>query len=507
MNQKILNEVYRVKSLMSLNENILKDVDNLTNIIKRLKNERAVSKQTRAIAEAINAYFVDSKVLKDVNINNLLKSANAQKIINDLKRIFQDTSPEYSILSRLERDLQGKQIGQVINRVKGNVNNLKPKKLTKVEQLLNYKPIATKLRDVIASHTKDWQRMILTWTGNLDKYVENIYSHLLDVVQTLLNEKRYDETTLRAINTEMKLLEDKYKIDMSILYDDLKDGLKTLKDSKGNQLLTPRQIQDIIKELEKTAPWASKEKTQLESFWETTYGAKMIGGIGIKKSERVTKLFNITERTLAFLFTGYLRKFREYYPWLRTVKGSVKFYFWLLFCKYVIYQSVITLGIMMLMGSSHALGLESPENIKFTEKFKQILKSKWENLIFDEEGGFNVSSFLPFEYIWGDIMKGWEGVMGNQFTLTDYILSKRDKYNIRMKQQYDEFIKKHPQYSKDDYEKLKELYPDLESIKKIKPQKTPQPTQNKPTPPQQPTQNKPTPPQQTDIDKMNDIFK
>ena len=208
-------------------------------------------------------------------------------------------------------------IGGVVKKLsKAEAEKLNPKTIKWWERVLS---TDLTISDLIKGLIDDFvNRMILKRSGS-QQYVNDLISKLQKSLNDSLEYRRGDKgdiTQLRNINTMIRVLEQKYKIDSDAFYDGIEQVLKRKYPDNSYE------VRDLIEQVKKQNPFTTGRAGALTEFFNNTASSKYIRSLrkSIFGSEKSKNFKEFCERTLSLLAVGSPKtkaEFAEYFS-----KGS-----------------------------------------------------------------------------------------------------------------------------------------------------------------------------------------
>lgn len=204
-------------------------------------------------------------------------------------------------------------IGGIVKKLsKAEAKDLQPKTIKWWERVLSTDLTVSDLLKGLVDDTVN--RGILRRAGT-QKYVDDLISKLQKSVDDSLILKRgekADITQLRNINTMIRVLEQKFKIDSDSFYDAIQNVLKSK--YPGNTY----EIEDLMKQVKTLNPFQTGRAGWMTEFFNNTASSKYIRSL--RKSffgkEKAKSFMEFCERTLSLLVSGTPKtkaEFAEYF--------------------------------------------------------------------------------------------------------------------------------------------------------------------------------------------------
>ena len=333
--QNILNKTRRT---IADDDEIFKSIKDFPSLaVKLFKNNSIFTPiQQKTVVNAItDAISLDSsKFSTSVNLitdalMGLGKFPNSAKplieeyskliIKNDVKQTLRIKYPEvYSKLFKAK--------GIVKKLSDAEAKNLSPKTIKWWERVLSTDKT---ILDILKGWTDDAvNRLILKNQGN-QKYIDNLFSKLQQATEDSINKlkrgEKADITLLRNINTNVRVLADKYKADSDAIYDELGELLN--KKYPGRF----KEIDDIINQIKKNNPFQTDPPRwgALTQFLNNTATSKLMGNLrkGIFGKERTKEWSEFFERTVSLLGSGAPKSIQEWSSYFqRGTPGLIELY-------------------------------------------------------------------------------------------------------------------------------------------------------------------------------------
>jgi hypothetical protein len=284
-----------------------------------IQQKNLVDKITDAISKDPSKYSRSSDLITDSlmmlskfpeSATPLIKEYSKLIVKNDVNQLLKIKYPK--VYSQLFP-----KVGGIVKKLsKAEAKNLKPKTIQWWERVLSTDLTVSDLIKGLIDDTVN--RAILRRRGT-QQYVDDLISKLQKSVNDSLNLKRgetADITQLRNINTMIRTLEQKFKIDSDAFYDAVEDVLKTK--YPGNTF----EIQDLMKQVKSLNPFKTGRAGALTEFFNNTATSKYFKSLGksIFGDEKAKNFKEFCERTLSFLIAGTPKtkaEFAEYFS-----KGS-----------------------------------------------------------------------------------------------------------------------------------------------------------------------------------------
>jgi len=270
-------------------------------------------------------------------------------------------------------------IGGIIKKLSAaEAKDLNPKTIKWWERVLSTDLTISDLIKGLIDDTVN--RMLLNRRGT-QTYVDDLISKLQKSVDQSLKLKRgekADITQLRNINTMIRVLEQKFKIDSDAFYDAIENVLKSK--YPGNSY----EVRDLMKQVKTLNPFKTDRFGALTEFFNNTASSKYLRSLrkSIFGGEKAKNFKEFCERTLYLLTTGTPKTKAEFAEYFSKGTPGIK-------------QLWIDLNIAMHVGMPITLSIfgtlfnvlnmsifgNNTETKSWVEDFKQRLYTRYRNML------------------------------------------------------------------------------------------------------------------------------
>jgi hypothetical protein len=265
-------------------------------------------------------------------------------------------------------------------------------------------------------------RMLLKRRG-YQQYVDDLISKLQKSVDDSLKLKRGDKadiTQLRNINTMIRVLEQKFKIEADGFYTEIENVLKTKYPDNSYE------VRKLIEQVKSLNPFTTGRAGALTEFWKNTASSKYIRNLrkSIIGSEKSKNFKEFCERTLSLLVVGTPKtkaEFAEYFS--KGTPGIKQLWFDLNVAMHVGMPITLSIfGTLFNVLNMSIFGNDTETKGWFAD-FKQRLYTRYKNML-DLWGALGVAIPIhPYGYnIYESIKSTVQDIYDNKFSIKKLVL-------------------------------------------------------------------------------------
>jgi hypothetical protein len=405
-------------------DDIFKSLKDTKTLATKLLNDYSIFNQTQLdglIDMLVNQVSSDpknySKIIGDLS-NEIMTQKNlpqsSKKLIDDYASLI--SARVKNKLSIKHPDIYNalfKAKGLVKKLSKSEAKNLSSKTIKWWERVLSTDKT---IIDILKGWTDDAvNRLILKNQGN-QKYIDNLFSKLKQATEDSINHlkrgEKYDITLLRNINTNVRVLADKYKADSNAIYDELEELLNKKYPGRFEE------INEIIEQVKKNNPFQTDPPRwgALTQFLNNTATSKLIGNLrkGIFGKERTKEWSEFFERTMSLLVSGAPKSIQEWSSYFkRGTPGLIDLYRDLWVALHV--GMPITLSFFSAMANLigiPAFGNDTEASSFMSDWWNRIVK-RYQNMI---TGWSKFGLILPVHPYGYDVVKFTNDVYAEKYT-------------------------------------------------------------------------------------------
>lgn len=192
---------------------------------------------------------------------------------------------------------------------KAEAKNLDPKTIKWWERVLSTDRTVV---DLFKGWTDDAANKLILRNKGDQKYINDLFSKLKqateDSIYKLKRGEQIDNTLLRNINTNIRVLSQKYKADTDAIYDELSKLLNKRYPSNSYE------ISEIMEQVKKNNPFQSGRWGALSQFLDSTSSSKLMGNFrkGIFGKEKSKEWTEFAERVVSLMTTGAPKSIQEW---------------------------------------------------------------------------------------------------------------------------------------------------------------------------------------------------
>jgi hypothetical protein len=414
----------RGKTATSEIDDIFKSLKDTKTLAAKLLNDYSIFNQTQLdglIDMLVNQVASNPKNYSKI-IGGLSDEIMSQKNLpQSSKKLIDDYASLISTRVKNKLSIKHPDIYNALFKAKGLVKklskaeskNLSPKTIKWWERVLSTDKT---IIDILKGWTDDAvNKLILKNQGN-QKYIDNMFSKLQQATEDSINKlkrgEKADITLLRNINTNVRVLADKYKADTDAIYDELGELLS--KKYPGRF----KEIDEIINQIKKNNPFQSDPPRwgALTQFLNNTATSKLMGNLrkGIFGKERTKEWSEFFERTMSLLVSGAPKSIQEWSSYFkRGTPGLIELYRDLWIALHV--GMPITLSFFSAMANLigiPAFGNDTEASSFMGDWWNRIVK-RYQNMI---TGWSKFGLILPVHPYGYDVVKFTDDVYAEKYT-------------------------------------------------------------------------------------------